>query len=329
MVLGIGAHPAVAWLVDSEVALTTASCATTGVPPRCPAWWPSGTAPRGTSPRSAATNDSSTGPARGSRLRSRPRPCCPEVRRPSARCGRRTSGPMCTAGGSSSPAIATWPTRSRSRPAPWRRALPGRLPPRRRTGGCSRSRPAPEVHVRPSPPRPHFGTPVRRSTLMTVTESHNPSQSLPESLLPTLAGRSYSDPDIFAMEQAPSSKRCGSVRSAPATSQARRVPHRAGRSGEHPDHPLPKRGGACLLQRVPASRRPALHRGRRGGQARVPVPVPRLDLRPRRQAGRSPEPHQDARRRPRRFRPAQGPRERVARLCLGLPGRGPAVVASP
>ncbi|MDQ4053165.1 MAG: aromatic ring-hydroxylating dioxygenase subunit alpha, partial [Actinomycetota bacterium] len=48
---------------------------------------------------------------------------------------------------------------------------------------------------------------------MTVTESHNPSdnriaawrtevdQGLPESLLPTLAGHYYSDPDIFTMEQ--------------------------------------------------------------------------------------------------------------------------------
>jgi glycine betaine catabolism A len=48
---------------------------------------------------------------------------------------------------------------------------------------------------------------------MTITESHHPSdnriaawrtdveQGLPESLLPTLAGHYYSDPDIFAMEQ--------------------------------------------------------------------------------------------------------------------------------
>ena len=36
---------------------------------------------------------------------------------------------------------------------------------------------------------------------MTVTETDNPSQELPESLLPTLAGHYYSDPDVFAMEQ--------------------------------------------------------------------------------------------------------------------------------
>jgi Rieske 2Fe-2S family protein len=36
---------------------------------------------------------------------------------------------------------------------------------------------------------------------MTVTESHNASQDLPESLLPTLPGSYCSDPDIFAIEQ--------------------------------------------------------------------------------------------------------------------------------
>ena len=76
-----------------------------------------------------------------------------------------------------------------------------------------------------------------------------------------------------------------------------------------------------LLQRLPAPRREAVHRGHRRGQARLPVPVSRLDLRPRRQADRGTEPHQDARHRPARIRPAQDRRARMARLRLGLPGR--------
>ena len=52
----------------------------------------------------------------------------------------------------------------------------------------------------------------------------------------------------------------------------------------------PRRRRARVPQRLPAPRRAAVHRGRGRGAPVLPVPVPRLDLRPRRQAGRRAEP---------------------------------------
>ena len=80
--------------------------------------------------------------------------------------------------------------------------------------------------------------------------------------------------------------------------QAGRVPQGAGRPGERARRARPRRRAAGLPQRLPAPRRAAVHRGRRRGQAQPAVPVPRLDVRPGRPAGRRAQPDEDARRRP-------------------------------
>ena len=94
--------------------------------------------------------------------------------------------------------------------------------------------------------------------------------SLPDSLIATLPGCYYTDATIFALEQAAIFEQMWfcAVRAADLA-DARRVPDGAGRARERPDrHPEPRRRGPRLLQRLPAPRRPALHRGDRRGQAR-------------------------------------------------------------
>ena len=65
-------------------------------------------------------------------------------------------------------------------------------------------------------------------------------------------------------------------------------------------------------------------RSRGTAAAQPPVPVPRLDVRPGRQAGRRAQPDVDAGRRPRRVRPRRRRAAGVARVRVGLPGAGPA-----
>ena len=76
-----------------------------------------------------------------------------------------------------------------------------------------------------------------------------------------------------------------------------RRPHRAGRDAgpvlrpraarrEHHRHAQRRRRGARVLQRLPPSRHAALHRGDRTVRRQHPVPVSRVDLRPRRTADR-------------------------------------------
>ena len=171
---------------------------------------------------------------------------------------------------------------------------------------------------------------------MTLTENSpqpDPSilehagDSISDSLIRTLPGNAYSSPEIFAKEQEKIFEQmwfCAARGSDLA--EAGRLQDGAGRPGEPHPQPQPQGRAAGVLQRLPAPRRPGVQRGERQRQAVVPVPVPRLDLRPRRQAHRGPEPDQDARRRPGGVRPAQGARPRVARLHLGLRGRRAAVV---
>ena len=109
----------------------------------------------------------------------------------------------------------------------------------------------------------------------------------------------------------------------------RSVPHRPGRSRVGAGRPRLRRRAARLLQRVPPPRGAAVRRAGGPGTPVDPVLVPRLDLRPRRQARRGTQPHLDARCRPRRVRPGARPPAGVARLCLGLPGRRAAVVRGP
>ena len=151
--------------------------------------------------------------------------------------------------------------------------------------------------------------------------------SLPESLISTLPGSYYTDATIFAMEQAEifESMWFCAVRAADLDKPGC-LQDRSGRTRERADHAVPQRRDARVLQRLPASRRAAVHRGERRGQARVPVPLPRLDLRPRRQAGRGAEPDQDARHRPCRVRAAPHRGARVAGLRVGVPGRDATVV---
>ena len=93
--------------------------------------------------------------------------------------------------------------------------------------------------------------------------------------------------------------------------QAGRLQDRAGRPGERPDHPVTAAARSRAFFNVCRHRgAQAVHRGERRGQAGVPMPVPRLDLRPGRQADRRAEPDQDARHRPGRVRPASASRVR-------------------
>ena len=132
-----------------------------------------------------------------------------------------------------------------------------------------------------------------------MTLTHTPS-----SLIPTLPGPDYTDEAFFAAEQEQH------LRAAVVLCRAVQRPDRA---GVLPDRrpwaaraccsPATATGGQGLLQRLPPPRRQAVHRGVRAGAARVPVPVPRLDVRPRRQAHRRAQPHQDAGHRPGGVRP--------------------------
>ena len=109
------------------------------------------------------------------------------------------------------------------------------------------------------------------------------------------------------------------------------VPEGAGRPGERAAGPRPRRAAAGVPQRLPPPRRAAVHRGRGRAAAQPALPVPRLDLRPRRQARRRAE-HRDADRRRRRadrplpVRPRPRRADRMARLRVGVPVRHPAAV---
>ena len=89
--------------------------------------------------------------------------------------------------------------------------------------------------------------------------------NLPDSLISTLGGNFYTDPAIFALEQPrifESMWFCAVRACRPR--RARRVPDRPGGARERSDHPLREQADPRLLQRVPAPRSAAVHRGRRG-----------------------------------------------------------------
>ena len=138
----------------------------------------------------------------------------------------------------------------------------------------------------------------------------------------------YTDPAVFAAEQERIFERCGSARVRGADLAATRAPSAPCRSGRESVLLVRGRDGRVrgVPQRLPAPRRPAVRRGAEGRCGGPAVPVPRLDLRPDRQAGRRARTWRDARHRPRGVRAAPGARPGVAGLRLGVPRRRAAVV---
>ena len=164
------------------------------------------------------------------------------------------------------------------------------------------------------PPRPPALTPdltidADRNDPRGVHEQMTSAPSLPESLISTLAGHYYTDPAVFALEQEKIFETMWfcAVRAADLDKPGAFKTVQVG-PGERPGHQVAQGRRPRLLQRLPASRRAVVHRGQRRGQARVPMPLPRVDIRPRRQADRGAESDQDARHRPGRVRTA--PRSR-------------------
>ena len=143
---------------------------------------------------------------------------------------------------------------------------------------------------------------------MTITENapqpdpsiiEHAGDSISDSLIRTLPGNAYSSPEIFAAEQEQIFEQMWfcAVRGSDLA-EAGRLQDGPGRPGEHDRQPQPQ-GRARAFFNV------CRHRGARlcseetgQRQALVPMPVPRLDLRSRRQADRGAEPDQDARHRP-------------------------------
>ena len=97
-------------------------------------------------------------------------------------------------------------------------------------------------------------------------------------------GRFYTDAAYFAREMDALFGRCGSAPGGPSrsTHPASIVLRELG--GESIIITSRRRARAGVLQRLPASRHAALHRGGRALRRQHPVPLPRLDLRPRRPA---------------------------------------------
>ena len=218
------------------------------------------------------------------------------------------------------------PTATRSTPASPTPGCPPRPPNRapacRWSTSASGSPPS-------SPPSPS-STPSGRSCAddrTRVRARAATGTSTGSSLIPTLPGSAYTDPAVFVAEQERIFEPAWAcVALAADLDKPGRVPEGAGRAGERAARPRPRRRRAGLPQRLPPPRRAAVHRGVRRAAAQPAVPLPRLDLRPHRQAHRRAQPDVHARRRPRRVRPAQGARHRVARLRLGVPGRPAAVL---
>ena len=147
--------------------------------------------------------------------------------------------------------------------------------------------------------------PITPDELATVRREYRAASLLPK--------RAYHDPAIFDWEREHILRRDWiMVAREEDVAGARHLHPRRARRREHHRRPRPRRRAARLLQRLP----PPRHGGRRGGvrQGRpLPVPVPRLDLRPRRHA----HPRQ-AHRGPRRLqlravRPRADPRSRPGR----------------
>jgi Rieske 2Fe-2S family protein len=157
---------------------------------------------------------------------------------------------------------------------------------------------------------------------MTVTENR-----ISESLVKTLPGSAYSDPELFAREQelifermwfcAASSADIGKAGSFRTVQIGREsILLTRSRKGEARGYfNICRHRGAKLCTEESGE-------GARSFQC--PYHAWTYDLEGKLIA--APEPHQDARHRPVRLRAAQGPRPRVARVRLGQPGRGAAPV---
>ena len=148
---------------------------------------------------------------------------------------------------------------------------------------------------------------------------------LPESLISTLAGHYYTHPEVFSLEQEKIFETMWFcvVRSSDLDKPGAFKTVQVGRESVLVTRS--RRATSTRSSTSAAPRVPPVHRGERRGQARVPMSLSRMDLRPRRQARCRPEPDQDARHRPHRLRTAQD-RSRMARLRVGMPGRRAAVV---
>ena len=131
--------------------------------------------------------------------------------------------------------------------------------------------------------------------------------ALPESLISTLPGAYYTDPQIFALEQAEIFERMwfatvrGSDIPTPGSFRTVQV------GTESVIVSRNRRGQARAFLNVCRHRGARVCDGETTGcrQTGVPVPVPRLDLRPGRQARRRAQSDEDAGHRPGRIRPAR------------------------
>ena len=218
VVLGIGAVPAVDWLIDSGLEFDHPGSRAIACDEReAPTSWGStrwGTVRPGSAPVWATAPRSSIGP--------RPRNAAPSwrpgwsARTGSRRVARRTSGRTCTGRSCNSPDTASWPTTPTDLSTRWRSARSPRVVSRRCSGAPgnpSRCWPSTGTTLRPGPAHAGHARPHRRRRhprMIIAGDAPQPDPSILEptgdrisdSLMRTLPGHAYSSPTVFAREQA-------------------------------------------------------------------------------------------------------------------------------